>query len=119
MIHILAIPNYHPPRLNQVRGRHWFREHAAKRDLAALLKFEAHNQHVPPATGKRRVRLQITGWIRGGKLPDLDAYDKLLLDALVRARLLQDDDGQDLDGRLAVELCRGEKRTVITLEDVP
>ena len=40
----------------------------------------------------------MTGWPRG-RLPDLDAFDKLFLDTLVEAHLLADDDARGLDYR--------------------
>jgi hypothetical protein len=78
--HVLIIDGWHPPHLSAVRGRHWSREHKAKRLAAEILAAEAHRQGAPKATGRRRVRLKLTGWARCG-LPDADAFDKLLLDS--------------------------------------
>jgi hypothetical protein len=62
----------------------------------------------------------VTGWGHGGPLPDRDAFDKVLLDALVRARLLLDDGERGLAGRLEVELVRGNaRRTEVLLRDAP
>jgi hypothetical protein len=106
------------PALNRVRGRHWSVEHRAKRFAAEVLAAEALAQGVPRATGRRRVRLRLTGWPKG-RLPDGDAFDKILLDSLVRAGLLLDDDAKGLEGRMGVELARGPgDKTEITLEDV-
>lgn len=118
MTHTLTLDRFLPPLLNAVRGRHWRSEHRAKKDLAGVLAAEACAQGVPKATGRRRVSLSLTGWARGGVLPDLDAFDKVMLDSLVRARLLLDDGEHGLDGRMAVALARGPRRTVIVLEDV-
>ncbi len=59
-----------------------------------------------------------TGWPTG-RLPDRDAFDKCLLDALTRCGLLLDDGEKGVEGRMAVELVRGPKATtVIVLTDV-
>ena len=44
-------------------------------------------------------------------------FDKLLLDALVRSRMLIDDSARGVVGRVNVAFARGAKRTVIVLED--
>ena len=50
--------------------------------------------------------------------PDRDAFDKALLDALVRAGLLLDDGDRGLAGRVSVTFARGpRKATHIVLAD--
>ncbi len=117
MRYTLTIANWNPPTLNATLGRHWRKAHKAKVDTANLLAAEALNQGVPKATGKRRVSLRVSGWARGGRLPDGDSMDKCFLDAAVRSGLLTDDDAKGLDGRMTVVIERGPKFTEITLED--
>jgi Holliday junction resolvase RusA-like endonuclease len=74
--------------------------------------------HVPGATGQRRVSLSVTLAPRR-RQPDADAYDKVLLDSLVRCGLLCDDNAKGILGRMSVEFLRGKtSETRITLEDV-
>ena len=115
----LTVQNWHPTRLNAVRGRHWAVEHRAKRTDAAIYRFAAIVAGCPKATGRRRVRLEMGGW-RTGKVPDKDAWAKVCLDALVRAGLLTDDGERGLEGQLEVVYHRGAKKwTRLILEDCP
>lgn len=117
--HVLTVPNWTPPRLNQVRGRHWSIEHRAKKQTAELLRLYAIYANIPPANCKRSAAIIVTLSSRQ-KQPDRDAYDKILLDALVRAGLLMDDSDRGLHGRLSVEFhAGGGKQTLIILEDIP
>ncbi len=77
-------------------------------------------QKVPDATGKRRVRLLVRLSPRH-RMPDADAFDKLLLDSLVVTRLLTDDDASGLEGRVEVQFEHGTREdwgTEIQIEDV-
>lgn len=123
--YVIEIPNYHPPRLNQVRGRHWAAEHKAKGELAEFIRLYAvlapgyGKEPVPKAAGRRRVRLELEGQ-PSGRLPDADAFDKLLLDALVQTGLLLDDGVKGLEGRVEVTFTRAPERlTRLILEDCP
>lgn len=116
--HSILIPDYHPPRLNQIRGRHWAVERRAKKELAELLRVYSLLQGVPTAVSRRQVKLALSGWPQG-KFPDRDAWDKCLLDALVHASLLLDDSDRGLEGRVEVVYHRSERRwTQIELTDV-
>jgi hypothetical protein len=124
-VYRIVIPNWHPRRLNEYRGRHWSAEHRAKNEAEAMVRayglLAAHPwaERVPPATGRRRVALTIVLSPRQ-RPADRDAYDKVVLDALVRCGLLLDDSPRGLDGRVAVRFLVGVKReTWIELEDVP
>lgn len=118
-IHTLIIRGFHPPRINSVRGRHWSKGHAERKACTQIIAAEAFNQNVPRATGQRRVELHLSGWGGGGRFPDKDAFDKLLLDSLVQARLLTDDNAAGLLGRVTVTYTRSRiKETRIVLEDV-
>jgi Holliday junction resolvase RusA-like endonuclease len=115
--HTLALENWHPVRINQWIGEHWRVRHKLANDQAAVIALEARNAGIPKATGRRRVSLELHGWPRG-RFPDRDAFDKLLLDALVKAGLLTDDSDEGLAGRMEVNLVRSKiRRTILTLEE--
>lgn len=115
----IFIPRWAPPSLNRCRGRHWSAEHRLKKEAAAFVGTYALANRVPDAAGRRRVAVVVT-LPPGAPARDLDNLDKILLDALVRARLLLDDGARGLDGRLGVEFRRGEEEsTTLILEDVP
>lgn len=115
--HTLTIPNWLPPRLNQVRGRHWYAEAKLKKEAIAFIVFYARLCGVPPARGRRRVSLRIVLGPRR-RQPDRDAYDKMLLDALCRAGLLLDDSDRGLVGRVDIQFRRGPNcETTITIEE--
>lgn len=72
---------------------------------------------LPPATGKRRVTLTLTMGKRQ-RTPDPDGVFKSLLDALVHAKMLVDDNKEGLQ-LMPVRFERGaEKATTILLEDM-
>jgi len=114
--HTLTVDGWHPARLNQLLA-HWAVRARLKRADREMVALHARLAGVPPATGKRRVSLVLTlgPRQRGG---DPDAYWKSVLDALVHAGLLLDDNRQGVElGRVAFR--RGEiKATRIVLEDV-
>jgi hypothetical protein len=116
--YVLDLPGFHPTPLNRVRGRHWSREHEAKRRDAIAYGWAAKVADCPRATGPRRVVLHLTGWARGGKLPDRDGFDKVLLDSLVRVGLITDDGPAGLVGRVEVTYERGPVGTRVVIEDV-
>lgn len=116
--HTLTIEDWHPTLLNAVRNRHWSVEYRAKRRDAEVYALMALAQCVPVARGRRRLHMLLSGWEHGGQLPDRDGPLKVALDAMKRAGLLLDDGPAGLEGMPLVEVVRGPKRTVITLEDV-
>ncbi len=90
-----------------------------KKADALRLMVEYHNSHAPKAQGKRRVSLRLL-MAKGKRCPDRDAYWKSLLDGLVHAGMLVDDNPKhcELGG---VEFERSNNAsfgTMITLEDV-
>jgi len=110
------IEGWHPATLNKIM-KHWRIGVRRKREAIKLFTWSAMDLGIPKATRKRRVTLTVYGW-RCGNLPDKDAFDKVVLDSLVRSGLLMDDNEKGLEGRMQVELVRSkEKRTVIELED--
>ena len=116
---LIEIPNWHPVRINVWAGRHWRTKARLVQDQVAVIMVYARRAGVPDATGRRSVALHLEGWRSGGNFPDADAFDKLLLDALVRSRMLTDDDAAGILGRVAVTFARGAKRTIIRLEEMP
>lgn len=114
----ITIPDWHPPAANDWVGHHWSKKHKLRKEATEFFGTYAVLASVPKATGPRRVRLELTGWERGGNVRDEDAFDKLLLDALVNAGLLVDDNAQGLVDRVEVKFTRGPKSTTLILEDV-
>jgi hypothetical protein len=118
---LLVVPKWRPPLCNSWRGRHWSVAHRLRKQATQLLGAYALERHVPRAAGRRRVSVEIVLAPRQGQ-PDRDAFDKLLLDALVGAGLLLDDGERGLAGRVEVAFRRGDASTwgmTIVLEDDP
>jgi hypothetical protein len=116
-----TVPNWTPALANSWSGRHFSARARATGEAADLLGAYAVAAGVPRVCEHyrpmRRVRVELRGW-RRGRVPDPDGPLKVLLDGLVRARLLVDD---------AAAWCRWEpptvvrsavRETVVTLEDV-
>src|SRR5262249_28956501 len=101
--------------------RHWSVAHRLRKQTTQLLGVYALQQHVPRATGRRRVSVEVVLAPRMRR-SDADSFDKLLLDALVGAGLLLDDSERGLRGRIEVIFRRGtvaDWGTVLILEDLP
>jgi Holliday junction resolvase RusA-like endonuclease len=114
--YILKIDCWHPARLNQWDGFHWSKGSRLKKAVRELVTAYALRAGIPRAIWKRRVSLKIilSPKQRAG---DPDAYWKSLLDALVHAALLLDDNRQGVElGQ--VTFSRGERATEIMLEDL-
>lgn len=96
MIQKLVINNWHPTLQNKWDGRHWSARSKLKKFDRELIAVEAHNQEITRARGKRRVTLELVlgPRQRGG---DPDAYWKSLLDAMVHAKLLTDDNAAGVE----------------------
>lgn len=111
----LFIPCWHPIALNKLMG-HWAERAKRKAGDRAIIWGESYGAR--RATGKRRVSLEI---ILGHKQRgcDPDAYWKSLLDALVHAKLLINDNRQNCELG-PVTFSRDAKRwgTRVTLEDL-
>src|SRR5215813_10561507 len=103
---LLVIPKWQPPRCNRWRGRHWSIAHRLRKQSTQLLGVYALQQHVPRATGRRRVSVEVALAPRMRR-SDADSFDKLLLDALQGAGLLVDDGEQSLAGPVEVSFRRG------------
>lgn len=117
----ITIPNYTPPLLNKLLAMHWAKRGREKRICADLVKAYAVQAGVPPAKCRRHVEFYFTGWARkhgGGNLPDSDALDKVMRDALVTAGLIVDDSDKWAEFEEPV-IVRGPKQTTIRLYDVP
>jgi Holliday junction resolvase RusA-like endonuclease len=113
----LAIPNWHPTRLNELLGCNWRKRHRLKKADRELIGVYARLAGVPKATGKRKVSLHlILG--PGQRAGDPDCYLKSLFDALTACRLLIDDNRQHVELG-AVRFSRGKARVaIISLEDL-
>lgn len=112
----IVIPQWQPARLNELLKRHW--RHGARLRKAddQTVALYARIESVPPATGPRRVSLEVT--LTSRQRADRDCWWKSVLDALVNCRLLLSDDATWCDLG-AVTVTKGaERRTVIVLEDI-
>lgn len=117
MQYTLTIPNWTPTLTNHWYGKHWRVRYKLKRAQNDIVAAYAMQQQIPQATCRRRLLIQVWGWPTGRK-PDLDSFDKLLLDAIRDCGLILDDSERGLEGRMLVEVHRSrERKTVITLED--
>ncbi len=116
--HVLIIPGWRPALLNELVGWHWTRVHRRKKADRDAIRAAALEQGVPRATGKRRVSL----WVYLGfrqRTFDKDAPWKSLLDGLVQAQLLVDDNSRYvLQGTVEFHRDRDEPRCEIVLEDL-
>ncbi len=76
----IVIPNYHPTRLNELINSGWRRQWRLKKNDKYMIGAYCLKADVPPATGKRLVRLTIVLGPR--QRPDIDDFYKSTLDAL-------------------------------------
>ena len=116
MTYTVAIPNWHPTRLNTLLNLHWAAANRMKHSDAQVIGVYCYQCKVPKAAGKRRVGLEIILG-KGQRGGDPDAYFKVVCDALVRLGYLKDDNRQWLDLE-PVKYSRGMKATVITITDL-
>lgn len=113
----VAIPGFHPTRLNVLKGCHWGKAGRMKRSDAEVIGGTLKKAGVTGAIGRRRMGLVIVlgPGQRGG---DPDAYDKSARDALKRCGALKDDNRQWLEP-LPTRYERSSTRsTRIILEDI-
>lgn len=118
MKHTIIIPDWTPPSVNLILGRHPKAGHKIKREAYNLVAGYCIQQGVPVSgLRKRRVSLDIT-FGRKGRFPDKSNLWKILLDGLVDCHRLMDD-SQDYCEEGEITFQRGDKRqTIIILEDV-
>lgn len=115
--YILTIPDWHPATTNQLLRSVRLRIRLKKNDREMVCGYSLQ-ANIPNASVRRRVSLQLTLAPRQ-RAADPDAYWKSLLDALVRAGLLVDDNRTWCELG-SVEFTRGSARaTTIMLEDIP
>lgn len=107
----LVIDGWHPMRLN-IAIRHWVKMKRAKEEAIQMFSLAASAAGCPVATGQRVLHLRLEGF---RVKPDADAFDKVVLDALVRSGLLLNDDAVGLLGRMGFEavISKGKKTTLL------
>jgi hypothetical protein len=111
-----VIPGWHPTRLNELLGHHMKAARLKSRDRE-IVRDHCLLAGVPPASGKRRVTLRVV-LAKGQRAGDPDCYWKSVLDALVSAGVLSDDNRQGVE-LAPVEFDRSRaKSTVIRLENL-
>lgn len=117
MIQVLVIPNYLPPSLNALLRVHWAQRRRLKQECKDLVAAYAKMDGMKPATGKRKVSLQLT--LTGRKQAfDADNIWKAVLDALVTAGLLVDDSPKWCETGEVAQARGSCCETRIVLEDV-
>jgi Holliday junction resolvase RusA-like endonuclease len=116
-VHRLWIPHWRPTALNRILYSTVRARIALKRADAEIVRGYALLTGTPAATGPRRVSLEITLHGRQREA-DVDAYWKIVLDALVSAKLLLGDDIRS--ARLGEVSYRrgGDWGTAIVLEEL-
>jgi hypothetical protein len=115
-----CVPNWTPPSLNSFTGRHWKAINKAKRDVAELLTVYAMRAGIKRCTYTyrpvRRVRVAV---LYAGSKPDPDNLQKVLNDALKRARLIVDDSEEWMTPyTVGLKKTEGEPSTFIFLRDL-
>ncbi len=117
MTYKLIIPRWIPTTANQLLSRHPMTRSRLKRIDANLIAGYCSRDRIPAAIGIREVGLKITLGPKQ-RAADPDAYWKSVLDGLVKARMLVNDDR--LYCRLgSVEFERGDERaTMISLREI-
>lgn len=115
--HALTIDGWLPTNLNALMGMHYHARNRQKKLDTDIIAAEAFAQQIPRATGKRRVSITVRQK-KGVKCADVDAYFKVLLDALVRCQAIVDDSGEWCEiGSVKYEVSE-RKGLVIELEDI-
>jgi len=116
-VYTLEIPRWHPTRLNQMKD-HWSNGHRLKKADCEMVAHYARPFPKPGQGDKRRVYLHII-LNKGQRAGDPDSYQKSLLDALVHAEMLWDDNRQHVE-LAPVTFSRDPKAwgSEITLEDL-
>lgn len=112
-IYKIEIEDWHPAKVNSWDGRHWRVKHRIKKSDREMIFW--YSRHIPPATSKRTVTLEIVLG-KGERGGDPDSYWKSLLDAL-KASLAIKDDSKEWVELMPVTYSRGQKKTIITLEE--
>lgn len=111
---IITIPDYKVPSLNEYIGRKWPVGQKFKNECKQLMR--AYSRHLPNASQRRRVDMHIVLG-KGRRKMDKDNAYKLILDSLVYAGMLFNDNDQWCEiGDLTYS--RGSPATIITLTDI-
>lgn len=113
---VVAIPGWHPTKLNDMLGGHWAKGHRLKGFDAQIVGLCVRGAGVPRAGCRREVTLEIVlgPRMRGG---DPDCYWKSLLDALVLCGALKGDSKEHVVCHPVRYSRARRKATVITLWD--
>jgi hypothetical protein len=113
----VEIPGWHPTPLNRLLECHWAKRGRLKKADYQVLALWCRLARVPEAKGKRVVRLHVVLG-KGQRACDPDSFSKVLLDGLVAARMLVNDNRQWVECPPPTFSRAKEKATVITLEEV-
>lgn len=112
----IEVPGWWPALLNQFLYKHWSVRSRMKRQDRKTIALAVLIAGTPKATGKRRVTLTLVLGPRQRRC-DGDAPWKSLLDGLAKCGALVDDN-TDWVEMAALRFAKGEKATIIELEDI-
>jgi hypothetical protein len=114
----VTIPGFTPLSVNKLLSLHPYSRSRAKRGDYELVAYYAKLAGVPPATGHRKVSVEIILG-KGQRGGDPDNYQKCLRDAMKHAGLIVDDSRAWATFSEPVIRRGAERATVIHLEDMP
>lgn len=113
------IPRWHPTPLNKLLTNHWSEGARLKKNDKHMVSMYAREHRTAGPIGKRRVTLSIVLG-KGQRKCDPDAYWKSLLDALVHAKQLINDNDAGVElGPVQFRRQREKWGSLIVLEDLP
>lgn len=117
-IHLIRIPQWRPTPLNELTGNRFKAGRLKKADREIIAHY---CKHTPKAAKKRLVEVEIVLG-KGGRKCDPDAYWKSLLDALVHAEMLTNDNENGVE-LMPVIHTRAEQEnpiiaTIIRMKDI-
>jgi hypothetical protein len=113
----ITIPAYTPTSVNKLLSLHPYSRSRAKRGDYELVAYYAKQAGVPPATGHRKVGLEVILGPRQ-RACDPDNLNKVFRDALKHAGLIVDDSKRWATFTEPVITRGSERATIITLEEV-
>lgn len=113
----IVIPDWRPKSLNELFGMHYMKRWRTKWMDRDLVHAYVSAHRIPPATGKRRVSLDIE-LVRPDRVMDPDNVWKHLLDHLVGCCALVDDDPEHVELGTVRQAWGSRRQTTIILEDL-
>lgn len=113
----ILIPDWRPTTINTLLGMHWNKRRKAKRADEAMIYYHVRGTDIPAATTKRRVSM-VMAYFGRQKERDGDACWKTVLDGLVKADMLIDDNPRWCEQGTVGQMRTDKEYTIIILEDM-